>query len=155
MTGDRRLRAGGALGHCLLVVMLALGVATMHTVGHPADSSIPHANGAAHVVAAPAEGGTATGHGTAQSAAEPFAVIAPGAGASGTSPSADEPLADMGLMSVCTAVLSTWLLIALLHTAAARRPGWPVRGPVRVRGPARPGAPPRGPTLARLSVLRI
>ena len=34
-----RLRAGGSFGYLLLVVMLALGVFTMYTVGHPEVSS--------------------------------------------------------------------------------------------------------------------
>ncbi|MER5202358.1 hypothetical protein [Streptomyces sp. NPDC002825] len=35
---ERRRRAGGAIGHLLLVVVLALGVFLMHAVGHPEGS---------------------------------------------------------------------------------------------------------------------
>ncbi|WP_330302233.1 MULTISPECIES: hypothetical protein [unclassified Streptomyces] len=38
---SRNVRTGAALGHLLLVVVLALGVFVMHTVGHPDGSAGP------------------------------------------------------------------------------------------------------------------
>ena len=38
-SASRTVRAGGALGHLLLVAVLALGVFAMHGMGHPRESS--------------------------------------------------------------------------------------------------------------------
>jgi hypothetical protein len=150
-----RLRAGGAFGYLLLVVMLTLGVFAMHTMGHPEESSghgmsaaVPAAAGAAGVhhdamaqnASAPAGLEVTDGHGTEASAAE--------------SP-VHEPPGGMDPMSVCLAVLTVWLLVLFLRALVVRRQERLTALLARSRALARPGAPPPRPLLSQLSVLRI
>ncbi|MGP4006205.1 DUF6153 family protein [Streptomyces sp. 4N124] len=141
---SRYVRAGGALGHLLLVVVLALGVFVMHTVGHPDESS--HASTAAM--------------GPAQAAHEPLdtpaALDSDHAADPARSPSADLPVMAMDMASLCVAVLfAAWILVALLRSALARSPGCP--GDVLAQAPVlrRSAPPPRTPDLTQLSVLRL
>ncbi|MET4926241.1 DUF6153 family protein [Streptomyces sp. PSRA5] len=133
-------RAGSVGGRLLLVVVLALGVFAMHTVGHPDESYGSGAGAMTHASADPAPA-------PARDHALPH-----------TSP-ADEPVMGMDGMamdmaSLCVAVLGTWVLAAL-SAAFARRPGRltdPLAGVAVAR---RPNPPPRTPELSSLSVLRI
>ncbi|MFH8841767.1 DUF6153 family protein [Streptomyces sp. NPDC017868] len=130
---ERGRRAGGAIGHLLLVVVLALGVFLMHSVGHPEGSggdthtasSVSH-----HSAAAPHDGGDSD------------ARHAPGSG--------------MDMTTLCVAVLGAWLLAGLLRAALGRRPDWLAVLLARLTPALGPHAPPpRPPDLAQLSVLRI
>lgn len=132
MFASRVLRAGSALGQLLLVVVLALGVFVMHTVGHP-DTDSGSASHSMAVAGLPHEG------------------MADTAG-----PAAQAPLDGMDMAALCVAVLfGGWALAALLRHALARRPdGMAVlRARLISVPPARP--PPRPPELSQLSVLRI
>lgn len=135
---ERGRRAGGALAHLLLVVVLALGVFVMHAVGHPAGSGGDTSSAAAGHHSAVA----AHSHHHDAGGGEEGAGHGPGTGTDMT--------------TLCVAVLGGWLLIALVRAALARRPDWLVLLLARLvpaLGPLAP--PPRPPDLARLSVLRI
>ncbi|WP_026058455.1 hypothetical protein [Streptomyces sp. SS] len=175
----RDRRAGGALGHLLLVVVLALGVFLMHTVGHPEGSgggtdsasrdsygaaSHLRAQGAAASHGAAADGaGTGVPHGAAADAAG-TGVPHGSAGSGGLHGSADRDGADsrhdsgagMDMTTLCVAVLGAWLLAGLVRAALGRRPDWLTLLLARLTSVRGPHAPPRRPPdLARLSVLRI
>lgn len=153
MNVSQRVRAGGALGHLLLFVMLALSVFVMHTVGHPADSHTAGMDTASH---APAP----TMHSDA-------AVPEPGPPAAPTdahraasdlrhSSSTHPPMTAMDMLSLCLAVLAgACALTALLRSAFARRPERLTRASVRIPVLRQPVPPPRGLGLTRLSVLRL
>ncbi|MEU9736861.1 DUF6153 family protein [Streptomyces sp. NPDC048002] len=128
MRATAYVRAGAALGQLLLVVVLALGVFVMHTLGHPEDSSHSGSAGVSH--AAPME-------------------------RSAEGPSTHEPAVPMDMASLCVAVLlGVRLLAALLRSAFARDPDRVARLLAQVAALARPRPPPRGPDLIQLSVLR-
>jgi hypothetical protein len=136
---NRRVRAAGALGHLLLVVVLALGVFVMHTVGHPDEGHGGGAGTPSHV-----------------SAAEHVSPSTPHRAAPEPEPSADPPVMAMDMMSLCLAVLvGVSVLAALLRSALARHRGPSARPHTRVAGALRPRPPPRGPDLTLLSVLRL
>ncbi|MFF4174093.1 DUF6153 family protein [Streptomyces sp. NPDC001744] len=125
----RKRRAGGASAHLLLVVVLALGVFLMHTVGHPEGSG-----GGAHTAAAAAS----PGHDGGDSGAR------------------HDPGAGTDMSTLCVAVLGVWLLARLVLAALGRGPGRLVPFLTRLAHVRAPHAPPRRPPdLARLSVLRI
>ncbi|MEV8344410.1 DUF6153 family protein [Streptomyces niveus] len=136
-------RVGSALGRLLLIVVLALGVFAMHTVGHP-DESYASESGAgamAHASDEPAP-------------ASPPEPVPPHPSA------ADEPVMgmdgmSMDMASLCLAVLSSWALAALLLAAFARRAGLFTDPLAGLRVAPRPNPPPRTPELTLLSVLRI
>ncbi|WP_328356947.1 DUF6153 family protein [Streptomyces sp. NBC_00445] len=133
---SRYVRVGGALGHLLLVVVLALGVFVMHTVGHPDESS--HAT-----VSAMDTGPHAS------------AAMVPAQEDLAQAASADMPVMAMDMVSLCVAVLfAAWILVALLRSALARSPGR--LADVLARAPVlrRSAPPPRPPDLTQLSVLR-
>ncbi|MFF0557829.1 DUF6153 family protein [Streptomyces sp. NPDC004266] len=144
---ERGERAGGAIGHLLLVVVLALGVFLMHAVGHPEGSG----------------GGMDTGTGTDAVSVphhgSPAHDPAPHAGSShsgGGSDARHEPGTGMDMTTLCVAVLGAWLLAGLVRAALGRRPdrlALPLARLVRAVGPHAP--PPGPPDLAQLSVLRI
>lgn len=138
---SRCVRAGGALGHLLLVVVLALGVFVMHTVGHPDESS--HASMSAMDTGAHASAAMVP-------AQEDMAQSEPAQAAS-----ADVPVMAMDMVSLCVAVLfAAWILVALLRSALARSPG--CLADVLAQAPElrRTAPPPRPPDLTQLSVLR-
>ncbi len=148
---SRFVRAGGALGHLLLVVVLALGIFAMHGMGHPGESAHSTMSGASHSTAmdtAPpghAPMSAPTDRGAGGHAAE-----------TADSPSSHEPAMAMDMLSLCVAVLfGAWALIALLRSAFTRRPGQPAELLSQVTSLLRPDPPPRGPDLTRLSVLRL
>ncbi|WP_449350746.1 DUF6153 family protein [Streptomyces shaanxiensis] len=153
MPARRYVRAGGALGHLLLVVVLAFGVFAMHTLGHPDDSSDSAAMGTVS---------QASAMGTAATALDPASATAPMGTADqaadpahGSSPTHDPGMA-MDLLSVCVAVLfGAWALATLLRSALARHQDPLARLLAQVAVVPRPDPPPRGPDLTRLSVLRL
>ncbi|WP_030760676.1 DUF6153 family protein [Streptomyces griseus] len=138
-------RAGGALAHLLLAVVLALGVFMMHSTGHPEDP----APGPSPEAAA----STATLAVTAMAHGEPPAAVPHGPG----SPDGGHgPGSGMDMTTLCVAVLAGWLLTALVRAALRRLPDRLVPLLARLAPALGPHAPPRRPPdLARLSVLRI
>lgn len=163
MTTGRSVRAGGVLPRLLLVVVLALGVFVMHTLGHPdggsgagGSHSARHASG--ELRPAP-YGGDRDGRRVATGSGPHRAAPAPSAEA-GHAPAAPEtksraPMTGMDMASLCVAVLGVWVLGALLSAALARRSGPLLRLPVASAVVARPDPPSPGPDLTALSVLRI
>ncbi|MEV1078761.1 hypothetical protein AB0I98_11000 [Streptomyces sp. NPDC050211] len=138
---SRCVRAGGALGHLLLVVVLALGVFVMHTVGHPDESS--------HSSVSAMDTGSHTSAAMDPAQADPMQAdpVQPA--------SADMPLMAMDMASLCVAVLfAAWMLVAMLRSALARSPG--CLADVLAQAPVlrRPAPPSRAPDLTQLSVLR-
>ncbi|MFE1905464.1 DUF6153 family protein [Streptomyces gardneri] len=130
------MRAGGALAHLLLVVVLALGVFLMHAVGHPEGSGGTAETTAAAHHAAPETGSPAT--------------------EGGGSDARHDPGAGMDMTTLCVAVLGAWLLAGLVRAALARRPDWLAAALARLVPALGPHAPPRRPPdLAQLSILRI
>ncbi|MFI8423922.1 DUF6153 family protein [Streptomyces sp. NPDC085479] len=147
-------RAGGALAHLLLVVVLALGVVMMHSTGHP-EGPPSGTTGTANAMSgtsAPSDAGATTA----------VAAHAPDAGRAHRSGPPDEPHGEhapgsgMDMTTLCVAVLAGWLLAGLVRAALGRRPDWLVLLLARLTPALGPHAPPRRPPdLARLSVLRI
>ncbi|MFH8713382.1 DUF6153 family protein [Streptomyces zaomyceticus] len=146
---ERRRRAEGAFAHLLLVVVLALGVFLMHTVGHPEGSG-----GGMDTTSA-----TAPGTATAAAAAAAAAGHETGHRAHGgaSSDTGHEPSGTgMDMTTLCVAVLAGWLLTGLVRAALGRRPDWLALLLARLAHAPGPHAPPpRPPDLAGLSVLRI
>ncbi|MFD4698741.1 DUF6153 family protein [Streptomyces niveus] len=136
-------RVGSALGRLLLIVVLALGVFAMHTVGHPDESYA-------------SESGVGTmAHASDEPAPPPSPEPAPPHPSSPDEPVMGMDGMSMDMASLCLAVLSTWALAALLLAAFARRAG-PFTDPLAgLRVAPRPNPPPRTPELTLLSVLRI
>ncbi|MFF0750761.1 DUF6153 family protein [Streptomyces sp. NPDC004267] len=135
-------RAGGALARLLLVVVLALGVFVMHSVGHPEGSAAMDGGTMTHSAAPAHADGPATGSAHHSSPAP-------------SSPSSHDSGTGMDMTTLCVAVLGAWLLAALVRAALARRPDRITPLLARLRPALGPNAPPRPPDLARLSVLRI
>ncbi len=167
MNTGRSVRADGVLPRLLLVVVLALGVFVMHTLGHPDGGSgaggghgghySPH-HASGELRPAPYDGDrdrrmAATGSGPHRAAPAPSAEAGHAPAAPETKPRA--PMTGMDMASLCVAVLGVWVLGALLSAGLARRSGPPPRLPVASAVVARPDPPSRGPDLTALSVLRI
>ncbi|MGW1379412.1 DUF6153 family protein [Streptomyces sp. NPDC002446] len=163
MSAQRRMRAVGAYGHLLLVVVLALGVFVMHTVGHPDSSSGSTLHGSAAGATAHGSAGATAAH----SAMAPMAMATPAqaraveAEASAHSSDHDKkasshgPGMRMDMASLCVAVLGGWILAGLLRAVLGRRTDWLVRLRVGAMAALRPNPPPPRPDLAQLSILRI
>ncbi|MEV5493752.1 hypothetical protein AB0L47_38310 [Streptomyces bobili] len=156
MKASRNVRAGGALGHLLLVVLLALGVFAMHGMGHPSESD--HA-GMSTTSSSASTDAAAPGHTPMSAPADDMAAggrATDAAGEKAQSSSTHEPAMTMDLVSLCVAVLfGAWALSALVRSALARRREWLAELLARLTTVARPDPPPRGPDLTRLSVLRL
>lgn len=147
---SRSVRTGGALGHLLLVVVLALGVFVMHTVGHPDKSSGPGMSTAAHASTEPTPAAAHDPMGAPASQAQSHAPH------STHTSSQDKPAMAMDMLSLCMAVMfGAWALAALLRMALARRPDWLAKFLAEAPVTLRPNPPPRGPDLTQLSVLRL
>ncbi|MFG2859330.1 hypothetical protein [Streptomyces sioyaensis] len=145
------------MAHLLLVVVLALGVFVMHTVGHPdgtagsgGHAAAGHTTGMAAMSRTPAAADTPTSQApparsahSGTSADDPSSHYAPGPGT------------GMNMASLCSAVLGTWALATLLGAALTRTPGWLADLLAKAVALLRPNPPPRPPDLTRLSVLRI
>ncbi|MDI3420883.1 hypothetical protein [Streptomyces luteolus] len=167
MKVSKYVRAGGALAHLLLVVVLAFGVFVMHTVGHPDEPSGAGMSAGAHASAMHGGAGMSAGahasamHGGANGdAATTDAAMTTAAGHESVGAhhrSADEPASGMAMdmTSLCVAVLGVWAFAALLYAAFARRPAWLADLLARTVVALRPHAPPLRPDLTQLSVLRI
>ncbi|MET8405202.1 DUF6153 family protein [Streptomyces sp900116325] len=146
---SRHVRTRGALGHLLLVVVLALGVFMMHTMGHPNSSSGMSMEAAPHAPATVAHPGDSMTSSQAVSAST-------GALDNNIKASAHAPGMGMDMTSLCVAVLGTWMLAGLLRAALSARTDWLARLRDGALGSLRPNPPPcRPPDLAQLSVLRI
>ncbi|MEU2546851.1 DUF6153 family protein [Streptomyces roseolus] len=141
-------RAEGALAHLLLVVVLALGVFMMHSVGHPEGPATGTSTTAAAHTGAPGGGPAAADHGAPDHGAPDHGAPQPDDG--------HAPGSGMDMTTLCVAVLAGWLLTGLVRAALGRRPDWLVLLLARLAPTLAPHAPPRRPPdLARLSVLRI
>ncbi|MFI7286479.1 hypothetical protein ACIBRY_07445 [Streptomyces anulatus] len=162
MAGRTRSRSV-TYGQLMLFAALLFGIATMHTVGHPAEhgGSSPSPSALTeHVAQAP---GPAQEPGLT-SAQDPAQAPTPGVAAAQQqppphdSPGPGAPMSGMDPLSVCLAVLGVWGLALvgswLLGLRADGRPlGTPV-GAGLLRA-LRPIPPPRISVLASVSVLRI
>ncbi|MCL6667865.1 hypothetical protein [Streptomyces panaciradicis] len=164
------MRAAGALGHLLLVVVLALSVFLMHTVGHQADASSAVMNTASHAPAA-AMGDAAAAHAAAVTRVDAHGAADPAQASSAHMPLKhmqfthmhythmpvmQMPFMAMDMLTLCLAVLlGAWVLAALLRSALARHPDRPAHLLSRALAQLWPAPPPPGPDLTRLSVLRL
>ncbi len=149
MTARRRTRAAGAWAHLLLVVVLALGIFVMHTLGHPEGSSHDaHARDDMVSVSEPASMPESV-H------VQAVAHAAPSSHDDGTKPSSHKPGTGMDMTSLCVAILGAGVLIGLLRAALGSRADWLVRLRAGLVAALRPNAPPPRPDLAQLSILRI
>ncbi|MEU0170331.1 hypothetical protein ABZ214_33600 [Streptomyces iakyrus] len=152
MNVSRHVRTGGALGHLLLVVVLAVSVFVMHTVGHPDKSSSAGMSTASHVSMASTSGGPAA-H---EPDSVPMSTDADRATTFDETSSKHEPAMAMDMLTLCMAVLlSAWVLAALTRSALTRRPDWLATLRAQLPVVLRAIPPPRGPDLTRLSVLRL
>ncbi|WP_369211996.1 DUF6153 family protein [Streptomyces flavofungini] len=154
-----RTRNRTGTGQLLLLAALLLGIVTMHTLGHPAETASGHspahgsARSAASAEAAPVRG---TDPGTRMAGpahGSPHGMTHFGAGdeSGGHGGMAMDPL------SVCLAVLGAFTLVVLVRAGPWRPGGALARAPAagRLRGPDRPEPPPPRALLSRLSVLRL
>ncbi|MEU2434421.1 hypothetical protein ABZ611_33935 [Streptomyces sp. NPDC007861] len=151
----------GVAARLLLVVVLALGVFVMHTVGHPGNGSGTESGSSSHTASMGgmpahghrhhADGGPAMGLSPDPAAEDP----AVGPALTIVSAPADEPGMAMDMASLCLAVLGSWALAALLHALFLGRRDWFARLATRVLAAVRPNPPPRAPDLTQLSILRI
>ncbi|MFI6287808.1 hypothetical protein ACIBCM_24190 [Streptomyces sp. NPDC051018] len=175
MSASKRIRAAGAWWH-LLFVVLALGVFAMHTVGHPDSGSgtahpgSPSGTAAvtgAHtpVTAVRAEADRHGDDGTRTAgamAASPVSEPSPGNRTAAGHQAAGHDTAgspasgmSMNMVSLCVAVLGTWLLAGLIRAALSRRTEWLALFRAGAVVALRPEPPPPRPDLVRLSILRI
>ncbi|MFH9002265.1 hypothetical protein ACH4E5_03315 [Streptomyces afghaniensis] len=150
-----RLRAGGAFGYLLLVVMLTLGVFAMHTMGHPEDSSGHGMSGAMPAAAGAHQDGMAQKVAASELSAEHGVTAEHGTAASAAKSPVHELPDGMDPMSVCLAVLTAGLLGLLLHALVVRRQERLTALLARSMALARSVTPPPRPLLSELSVLRI
>lgn len=152
MRASRTVRAGGALGHLLLVVVLALGVFAMHSMGHPQEPSLSAMGSASH----PTSGSADMAHDTRSAPAVPAADAGRHATEPADSRATHGPAMAMDMLSLCVAVLfGAWVVAALLRSAFARHQEWLPELLAGVAVVLRPDPPPRQPDLTRLSVLRL
>lgn len=138
------------MGRLLLVVVLALGVFVMHTVGHPDESA-----GRPMAHSAPVGDAHAVGIGDGVPAPEMAAAAQLSADPIPSGAYTPAPVSGMDMTALCVAVLGAWVLLALLRAALARRAEWLTPAVAHAVVMLRPNPPPRGPSLSALSVLRI
>lgn len=151
MRVSRHVRTAGAFGHLLLVVVLALGVFLMHSLGHPQESGSTTMSSASHSAVDAMEEDPAHGPGAVTPMRTTGKTKSPGHLAS-----PHEPPMTMDMLSLCVAVLlGAAVLIALVRSAFAGHPGQLAALLARSHVVARSRPPPRGPDLTRLSVLRL
>ncbi|MEU9419706.1 hypothetical protein [Streptomyces sp. NPDC048272] len=143
-----------------LLAVLLLGIVTMHTWGHPADSHTRQDAPAAHSVARPDAGAAhhlgGSPHADAAVGAAPRAPAASDPSPAGRPQARPAPGPAMDPMSVCLAVLAGLVLLAL-GGSALRRPARPGAGggAAAARAPAGPDPPAPRELLRRLAVLRV
>lgn len=162
----RQTRAGGFVGHLLLVTLLAFGIVTMHSFGHPGGVTRVHA-AASHAAAMDSDRTHTAALGQSPSSRDNGSVpgdghvMATASGAVAEAPQAasapGNPGGGMDLMTVCLAVLSVWTLAvaALMCAALARGRHRPLNPQPYAVVTHRPNPPPRPPLLSQLSILRI
>jgi hypothetical protein len=139
----------------LLVAVLALGVFTMHGMGHPSESAHSTTSRASAMAATDPLGASAAHHDPMGSAVGGTTGGHDIAGASDPS-SSHGPAMAMDMLSLCVAVLlGGWVLSTLLASALTRCRTRSARPLAWVTAAARPNPPPRGPDPTRLSVLRL
>jgi len=141
MHASGRVRAGGVLRRLLFVVLLALGVLMMHSMGHPDTGSGTSVHASAHV-----SGGMHQATGSDVRAERPAMT---------SHDTRSAPMTGMDMASLCVAVLGTWVLTAVLRAALVRRRGPPLPRSAPVAAVPRPVPPSPRPDLTTLSVLRI
>ncbi|MEV7280545.1 DUF6153 family protein [Streptomyces sp. NPDC093111] len=152
--GRSATRAGGALAHLLLVVVLALGVFVMHSVGHPEGSS--GNDGTARTMSAPPGSVAAQQHhGGGSLGMSTYESMDGSTYDDATHGSTHGSGMGMDMTTLCVAVLGVWLLAALLRAALGRRADGIATFLSRLLPFLGPNAPPRPPDLAQLSILRI
>ncbi|GGL59221.1 hypothetical protein [Planomonospora parontospora] len=139
-----RRTASGLFSRLALLILLALGVGSMHTLGHP--TQMEHPFGVTHVM-------PGTVH---QDHHLPAAGSAPGAFSSGDLP-AHVPSGALDPLSVCVAIL---LALTVLASLALHRQAHSITANAAVFGRwrrplARHGRPRYGLLLSRLSVMRM
>ncbi|MFI9052133.1 hypothetical protein [Streptomyces sp. NPDC053427] len=156
MTTRRQARAGGAMAHLLLVVVLALGVFVMHTVGHPDGTAGSGGHAAAdHTPGMGARSSAPAAPEAERGRAGPAHSAHSGTSADTSAHYAPAPGSGMNMASLCLAVLGTWALAMLLRAALTRHTGWLADVLAKAVVMLRPNPPPRGPDLTQLSILRI
>ncbi|MGW6981894.1 hypothetical protein ACWGE1_21025 [Streptomyces sp. NPDC054932] len=150
----RRAQRAAPGARLLLLAALLLGIVTMHTLGHPADSHAMEDVSPAHSVAS-AEQSVAAGHGgtrhtPVRAAGEPSAAAASSWGHA-------VPTTGMDPMSVCLAVLAGLVVVLIGTGRAGSRGAAPLGGAARIPGRFGGGPDPPSPRelLTRLAVLRI
>ncbi|WP_184503463.1 DUF6153 family protein [Streptomyces botrytidirepellens] len=141
MRTSGRVRAGGVLRRLLFVVLLALGVLMMHSMGHPDGGPGAAVHASAHV-----SGGMHQATGGEVRAERPAMT---------SHDTQSAPMAGMDMASLCVAVLGTWVLTAVLRAAFVRRRGPALPRSAPVAAVPRPVPPSPRPDLTTLSVLRI
>ncbi|MGW5590535.1 DUF6153 family protein [Streptomyces sp. NPDC003857] len=152
MHASKHVRTTGAFGHLLLVVVLALGVFLMHTVGHPHDSSSAGMSTGSHSSMNTMSEGRLPHQSTA---AAPADDARKAKNPEHTASTHKRPM-TMDMLSLCVGVLlGAWALAALVRSAFARHPDWLTTLLAQAPVVERPNPPPRGPDLTRLSVLRL
>ncbi|MFJ9011670.1 DUF6153 family protein [Streptomyces canus] len=152
MNVSRRVRGAGPFGHLLFVVVLALGVFVMHTVGHPDTSPTAGMNSASHASAATPDTAIRAHERTEASTPMESSRVEKSA----QSASTHMPFTAMDMLSLCMAVmLGAWVLAGLLRSALTRRADWLANLLAQAPVLLRPNPPPRGPDLTQLSVLRL
>ncbi|NUK07365.1 hypothetical protein HRW18_04910 [Streptomyces lunaelactis] len=152
-------RAVGVAARVLFVVVLALGVFIMHTVGHPSGGSGSHMSATPHTVGTHTVG-TLSMHGDGDGGthpATPNIADSPvhGPETANTVSAPHHPGMAMDLASLCLAVLGAWALAFLLYAAFTSRRDGLADLTARVITLVSPDPPPRPPDLAQLSILRI
>lgn len=153
----RCVRAGGAMARLLLVVVLAVGVFVMHTVGHPdgAAASGEHAMATGHAAGMAGMPGASAVPDTPTRQGAPAHLAGRGMAGEPSPHYTPGPGTGMNMASLCMAVLGGWALMMLLSAALTRTPGWPADLLAKAVVLPRPNPPPAPPDLTRLSVLRI
>ncbi|WP_405788678.1 hypothetical protein OG753_14470 [Streptomyces sp. NBC_00029] len=175
MTRSAQRAAPGA--RLLLLAALLLGIVTMHTLGHPAESHAREDGSPAHSVASEKQPEPAA-HGGARhiQAPEPAPAPAPqpvlepvlepapeprpaAEGPSSTSSSWGRPTPATGMdpMSVCLAVLAGLVVLLINAGRGGSRGAAPLGGAARIPGRSDSGPDPPSPRelLTRLAVLRV
>ncbi|WP_433854629.1 DUF6153 family protein [Streptomyces kronopolitis] len=145
------------MARLLLVVVLAVGVFVMHTVGHPdgAAAAGEHAMAAGHTTGTAAMSGAPAVSGTPMRQGAPAHSAGRGTSGEPSSHYTPGPGTGMNMASLCLAVLGGGALMMLLGAALTRTPGWPADLLAKAVVLPRPAPPPAPPDLTRLSVLRI
>lgn len=155
----RYTRAVGVAARLLLVVVLAVGVFIMHTVGHPSGGSGSDMSDAPQTVGTHTVG-TLSMHGDGDGGKHPAPPNIADNPVHGAKPadavsSPHDHGMGMDMASLCLAVLGAWALACLLYAAFTARREWLADLAARVLALVRPDPPPRPPDLAQLSILRI